>query len=109
MQSVWISAIGLCLSSVIGSIIGLSFKGLSHRWNDIIMGFCAGVMLAASVIGLILPATEMAGSSGWWQVSIGVMIGALFLSLLDKITPHLHKLTGLEPEEHANNEHINRI
>ena len=65
MQSVWISAVGLCLSSVIGSIIGLSFKGLSHRWNDIIMGFCAGVMLAASVIGLILPATEMAGSAGW--------------------------------------------
>lgn len=109
MQSVWISAVGLCLSSVIGSIIGLSFKGLSHRWNDIIMGFCAGVMLAASVIGLILPATEMAGSAGWWQVAIGVMLGALFLSLLDKITPHLHKLTGLEPEEHANNEHINRI
>ena len=109
MQSVWISAVGLCLSSVIGSIIGLSFKGLSHRWNDIIMGFCAGVMLAASVIGLILPATEMADSAGWWQVAIGVMLGALFLSLLDKITPHLHKLTGLEPEEHANNEHINRI
>ena len=109
MQSVWISAVGLCLSSVIGSIIGLSFKGLSHRWNDIIMGFCAGIMLAASVIGLILPATEMAGSAGWWQVAIGVMLGALFLSLLDKITPHLHKLTGLEPEEHANNEHINRI
>ena len=64
MQSVWISAVGLCLSSVIGSIIGLSFKGLSHRWNDIIMGFCAGIMLAASVIGLILPATEMAGSAG---------------------------------------------
>lgn len=109
MQSVWISAVGLCLSSVIGSIIGLSIKGLSHRWNDIIMGFCAGIMLAASVIGLILPATEMAGSAGWWQVAIGVMLGALFLSLLDKITPHLHKLTGLEPEEHANNEHINRI
>lgn len=109
MQAVWISAVGLCLSSVIGSIIGLSFKGLSHRWNDIIMGFCAGVMLAASVIGLILPATEMAGSAGWWQVAIGVLLGALFLNLLDNITPHLHKLTGLDPETHNNNSQINKV
>ena len=109
MQSVWISAIALCCASVIGSLIGLTFKGFSHKVSDMIMGFCAGIMLAASVIGLILPATEMAGSAGWWQVAIGVMLGALFLSLLDKVTPHLHKLTGLEPEEHANNEHINRI
>ena len=67
------------------------------------MGFCAGIMLAASVVGLILPATEMAGSAGWWQVAIGVLGGALFLNLLDNITPHLHKLTGLDAETHANN------
>ncbi len=73
------------------------------------MGFCAGIMLAASVVGLILPATEMAGSAGWWQVAIGVLGGALFLNLLDNITPHLHKLTGLDAETHANNAHINKV
>ena len=73
------------------------------------MGFCAGIMLAASVVGLILPATEMACSAGWWQVAIGVLGGALFLNLLDNITPHLHKLTGLDAETHANNEHINKV
>jgi ZIP family zinc transporter len=109
MQSVWISAIALCCASVIGSLIGLTFKGLSHKVNDMIMGFCAGIMLAAAVIGLILPATEMAGSSGWWQIAIGVLCGALFLNLLDNVTPHLHKLTGLDQEQHANNAHLNKI
>ena len=109
MQSVWISAIGLCLASVFGSVIGLLFKGLSHKWNDLIMGFCAGIMLAASVVGLILPATEMAGTSNWWQVAIGVTLGAIFLNVLDHITPHLHKLTGLETEDHVNNKHLNKI
>ena len=109
MQAVWISAIALCLASIIGSLIGLTFKGLSHKTNDIIMGFCAGIMLAASVVGLILPATEMATITGWWQVAIGVLLGALFLNLLDNITPHLHKLTGLDPETHNNNSQINKV
>ena len=109
MQAVWISALALCLASIIGSLIGLTFKGLSHKNNDIIMGFCAGIMLAASVVGLILPATEMAGSAGWWQVAIGVLLGAIFLNLLDNITPHLHRITGLEPESHNNNAQINKV
>ncbi|MBQ2025967.1 MAG: ZIP family metal transporter [Paludibacteraceae bacterium] len=109
MQSVWISAIALCMASIIGSVIGLLFKGLSHKWNDMIMGYCAGIMLAAAVIGLILPATEMAGGSGWWQVAIGVLGGALFLNLLDNVTPHLHKLTGLDPETQAENTHLNKV
>ena len=109
MQSVWISAIALCCASVIGSLIGLTFKGLSHKVSDMIMGFCAGIMLAAAVIGLILPATEMAGGSGWWQVAIGVLGGALFLNLLDNVTPHLHKLTGLDPETQAENTHLNKV
>ena len=73
------------------------------------MGYCAGIMLAASVVGLILPATEMAGTTGWWQVGIGVLLGALFLNLLDNITPHLHKITGLDAEQHSNNQHINKV
>lgn len=109
MQSVWISAIALCMASIIGSVIGLLFKGLSHKWNDMIMGYCAGIMLAASVVGLILPATEMAGIGNWWQVGIGVLLGALFLNLLDNVTPHLHKLTGLDPETQAENTHLNKV
>ena len=109
MNEVWISAIGLCGASLIGSLIGLFFKNLSHKAHDTIMGYCAGIMLAASVVGLILPAVEGAGTSGWWMVAIGVIAGALFLNVLDAITPHLHAITGLEPEQHANNTGINKV
>lgn len=109
MNDVWISAIGLCGASLIGSIIGLFFKDLSHKAHDTIMGYCAGIMLAASVVGLILPAVDGAGTQGWWMVAIGVVAGALFLNVLDAITPHLHAITGLEPETHANNANLNKV
>ena len=109
MTQVWISAAGLCGATMLGSIIGFAIKELPHRWNDTVLGYCAGIMLAASTIGLIVPAFELAGSAGWWAVSIGVMAGALFLNVLDFITPHLHHITGLEPEAHANNRSLNHI
>ena len=109
MQSVWISALALCCASLIGSLLGFLIKELPHRWNDTVMGYCAGVMLAASIVGLILPASEAVTLSGWWMIVVGVFVGALFLNLLDHITPHLHHLTGLDPEQHATNASLNRV
>ena len=101
MTQVWLSAAGLCGATLIGTALGFSVKQLPHKWNDIIMGFCAGVMLSAAILGLILPAYEQAGTQQWWVIAIGVLIGAMFLNLLDLTTPHLHHITGLEPEQHA--------
>lgn len=109
MNQVWISAAGLSLATIIGSVIGFLVKSLPHKWNDAILGFCAGVMLAASTVGLILPAAQDAGSSKWWLILIGVILGMLLLNVLDLVTPHLHKLTGLEEEEHRNNASLNHI
>lgn len=109
MNQVWISAAGLSLATIIGSVIGFLVKSLPHKWNDAILGFCAGVMLAASTVGLILPAAQDAGSSRWWLILIGVILGMLLLNVLDLVTPHLHKLTGLEEEEHRNNTSLNHI
>lgn len=109
MTQVWLSAAGLCGATLIGTALGFAVKQLPHKWNDVIMGFCAGVMLSAAILGLILPAYEQAGTQQWWVIAIGVLIGAMFLNLLDLATPHLHHITGLEPEQHSTNSSINRI
>lgn len=109
MTQVWLSAAGLCSATLIGTALGFAVKQLPHKWNDVIMGFCAGVMLSAAILGLILPAYEQAGTQQWWVIAIGVLVGAMFLNLLDLATPHLHHITGLEPEQHSTNSSINRI
>lgn len=109
LENVLISAAGLCGATILGSLIGFSFKKVSHKWNDIILGYCAGIMLAAAILGLIVPASESVSSKGLILVFAGVIIGALFLNILDKITPHLHSITGLDKEEHRNNSKLNHI
>ncbi len=109
LENVLISAAGLCGATVLGSLIGFAIKKVSHKWNDIILGFCAGIMLAAAVVGLIIPATESVSSNGIILVIAGVFIGAAFLNILDLITPHLHSITGLDKEKHRNNAKLNHI
>ena len=112
MTQVWISAAGLCGATVIGSVIGFFIKELPHKWNDMILGYCAGIMLAASTLGLIVPAFEMGMSEmgmSWWVISLGMMAGALFLNVLDYVTPHLHHITGLGETEHHHNAKLNNV
>lgn len=110
MNDIWLCAAGLGGATIIGSLLGFAVKNLPHRWNDTLLGYCAGVMLAASTLGLIVPAFGMESSlAGRLVVAVGVMCGALFLNVLDLVTPHLHHITGLDPEEHRNNNRINRI
>lgn len=116
MNEVWICAAGLCLATIIGAILGFIIKELPHKWNDTILGYCAGIMLAASTIGLIIPAFDapslLPSEKSVWHyvlVALGVMTGALFLNLLDRITPHLHTITGLDPEEHKTNATLNHV
>lgn len=110
MEQVFIIAAGLCGSTLLGSVLGFFVKNLPHKLNDTILGYCAGIMLAASTIGLIVPAFESSGDTlPWWTVAIGVMGGAFFLNIIDLFTPHLHSITGLDIEEHRNNASVNRI
>ena len=59
-----VCAAGLGLSSLLGSTAGLIVRRIPHRWNDVFLGFCAGMMLTASLVCLIVPAVDMAGASG---------------------------------------------
>ena len=99
MDMVLLTALGVGGATVIGAVIGFLFKSLSHRFSDIVLSFAAGVMLAAAVLGLILPSVEYGGKWGLAVTVIGIFVGAICLSLIDKLVPHLHKLMGAEEIE----------
>lgn len=109
MSNIWISAFCLCGASILGSVLGFAVKKLPHKWNDVILGYCAGIMLSAAILGLILPAVELSPKSNYHWVFLGIIAGAAFLNLLDLFTPHLHKISGLEMEKHKNDAHLNKV
>ena len=109
MNPIILAAIGVGGSTLLGSIIGFFIKNVSHKVNDAIIGLCAGVMLSAAVLGLMLPAFEQVPVKMIWLPIVGVFAGAMLLNLLDTLTPHLHNITGLDREEHINNKHLNRV
>lgn len=109
MSNIWISVAGIFGASVLGSVLGFGVKALPHKWNDALLGYAAGVMLSASTLGLIVPGFEDSDPSMWWLVAITVLCGAVFLNLLDFVTPHLHHITGLDAEEHHNNASLNKV
>ena len=102
MEVVLLTALGVGGATVAGAVLGLFFKNPSHKLNDIILSFAAGVMLAAAVIGLVIPSIEYGeGKKLSLLVTIaGIFFGAGCLNLIDKLVPHLHKLTGIEGEAH---------
>jgi ZIP family zinc transporter len=110
VKIVLLTALGVGGASVLGALFGFVFKKVSHKFNDIVLSFAAGVMLAASVIGLILPSLEYGGKWPLVVTVIGVFCGAFCVNLIDKIVPHLHKLTGVDTEKHPDNqEQLNKI
>ncbi len=108
MKLVLITALGVGMATVIGALIGFTFKKISHKFSDIILSFAAGIMLAASVIGLILPSVELGGKWGLLYTIVGIFAGAFCLNLMDKLIPHLHRLAGVDHESH-NNANINKV
>lgn len=101
MDMVLLTALGVGGATVIGALIGFLFKNPSHKFNDALLSFAGGVMLAAAIVGLIVPSMEYSNSP--WAIAVtagGILCGAVCLSLFDKLTPHLHRLTGVDIESH---------
>ena len=108
MELVLLSALGVGGATIVGALVGFVFKNISHRFSDIVLSFAAGVMLAAAVIGLILPSIEYGGELGIIITVVGLFAGALCLNLVDRLVPHLHKMVGVDVEKHENKS-INKV
>ena len=109
MEMVLLTACGVGGATVIGSLIGFIFKNISHKFSDIVLAFAAGVMLAAAVLGLILPSVEYGGDWGLLITIAGIFTGALCLNLIDKVVPHLHKMVGADLEDHQGNANLSKV
>ena len=109
MDMVILTALGVGGATVFGSVIGFLFKKISHKFSDIVLSFAAGVMLAASVLGLILPSLEYGSNFSLLVTVGGIFTGALCLNLVDKLVPHLHKLIGPDIESHNNGANLSKV
>ena len=89
------------LATALGAATVFLFKkDIPHGMQRAFLGFAAGVMIAASVWSLLIPAMEMAenaGSPAWIPTAGGFVLGAAFLLVLDRLLPHLHPGSS-EPE-----------
>lgn len=90
------------LATALGTLPVLMSHQLSQRSFDTLLGFGAGVMLAASSFSLIIPALASAkalGAGPWGaggMVGGGILVGAMLLLLIDRMVPHEHFIKGLE-------------
>ena len=81
------------LLTAVGAAFVFFFKEMKRAALDTMLGFTGGVMVAASFFSLLAPAVEMSPSEGIMKivpVTVGFLLGALFLFSLDKVLPHLH-------------------
>ena len=81
------------LMTTAGASLVVFFRSMHRRWFDGMLGFTGGVMVAASFWSLLSPSIEMSEGDGFLKVipaATGFLVGALFIYMLDKFTPHLH-------------------
>lgn len=85
-----------------GAALVFFTKGVNQRFMDAMLGFAAGVMIAASFWSLLAPGIDMAGQMGlspWLTAAIGFMGGGIFMRLTDAVLPHLHPGLAMNKRE----------
>lgn len=88
--------LGTCftwLVTALGAALVFFFKKINKKTLDGMLGFAAGVMIAASFWSLLAPGIDLAESMGvtpWVPAVVGFLLGGVFLAIADKIIPHLH-------------------
>lgn len=95
-EIVWlgtVASLAAGLATGVGALPVLFTKKISDKLLDVLLGFSAGVMLAATSFSLIIPAIDL---SGPWVAVIGLALGAVVLHLIDRFIPHFHPILGAE-------------
>ncbi|MDD5135881.1 MAG: ZIP family metal transporter [Candidatus Omnitrophica bacterium] len=80
-------------ATILGALPVFFIHKVSEKFLDALMGFAAGVMLSVTFFGLIFPAIKIGGI---WKASLGILLGALFLIIMEKAVPHIHRVTGMK-------------
>lgn len=83
----FVATLGTYLLTAIGTLPVLLFYSAPRRLMDALMGFAAGVMVAASCWSLLIPAID---TGGLWAAVIGLLAGGAFIYVADQVLPHLH-------------------
>ena len=109
MEIVLLTAIGVGGATLVGAAVGFAFKGISHKFSDIVLSFAAGIMLSAAVLGLIIPSVEAGGDLGVLYAIVGIALGAVCMKLVDVLVPHLHKMADNDIESHKRNSSIDKV
>ncbi|MEM3618558.1 MAG: ZIP family metal transporter [Candidatus Bathyarchaeia archaeon] len=81
------------LATGAGALPVLFVRNFSDRLLDVMLGFSAGVMLAATFFSLLIPAISIGGI---WVAVLGIVLGAMVLHLADRLVPHFHPALGEE-------------
>lgn len=96
LSPVWQAFLATCFTwflTAVGATAVFFFRQIDQRVLDGMLGFAAGVMIAASYWSLLAPAIALAeeqGKPGWLPAAVGFLLGGLFLAGIDRILPHLH-------------------
>ena len=113
MDIVLWTALGVGGATLVGAAIGFAFKNLSHKFSDIVLAFAAGVMLAAAVLGLIVPSVEYGMDYGVGIALVmtvaGIFVGAMCLNGVDRLVPHMHAPDGCPECRRKNDDKMNKV
>lgn len=107
MQLAVLTALGVGGATIFGVLLGFVFQKIPHEFNDVVLGYAAGIMLGAAILGLIIPSLD--GGNVWITLG-GILTGTIFLNFADKVTPHLHHITGMDQEAHSDKQNqLNKV
>ncbi len=109
MNAIIVSILSLSiifLATTLGSSFVFFFKkSFGPKTNNAILGFAGGIMISASIFGLILPSIEesktILPNVSWLPPIAGFLLGGILLWIMDKTIPHFHQSSGIEEGKEA--------